>query len=278
MSFDAQSWARKIKTGSTLRKAVLMSIANRANDADGACWPSQQRIADEVEACVRAVRNAMTDLEDMNLIRRVKRRDTTDMIYLNMTEPAAGSSEEPPASRSGGSARKTAANDNDKDRNDVPRQEMPQAEASDSGGDRNDVPLGEESGAGDHRHDVPPNLSDEPTLNPSGEPKANRKKARKTAPWPEDYREQFWKLYPKKRGDSRKDAWVKLDKIHNDDEVEFIDLMAGLRHYAERMNAQVKDDPNNERFIAAASVWLNKERWETESAPARPRGRTGMAI
>lgn len=278
MSFDAQAWARKIKTGSTLRKAVLMSIANRANDADGACWPSQKRIADEVEACERAVRNALEYLEEVNLIRRVKRRDTTDLIYLNMKDPGDGSTEAPPASRSGGNARKTAANDNKDPRNDVPRHEMPEGAVRDSGDDRNEVPVGEESGAGDHRNDVPPNLSDEPTLNPSGEPKANRKKARKTAPWPEDYREQFWKLYPKKRGDSRKEAWAKLDKVHNDDEVEFIDLMAGLRHYADRMNAQVKDDPNNERFIAAASVWINKARWETESAPARPRGRPGMAI
>ena len=273
MSFDAQAWARKIKTGSLLRKAVLMSIANRANDADGACWPSQRRIADEIEACERAVRNALIDLEEMNLIRRVKRRDTTDLIYLNMQDPGDGSTIVPPAPRSGGNARKTAANDN---RNDVPRHEIPEAAVQDSGDDRNDMPEGAAPDAGDHRNEVPTNLSDEPPLNPSSEPKANRK--RKTAVWPEDYREQFWKLYPKKRGDSRKDAWKKLEKIERDDEVEFIDLMAGLRHYADRMNAEIKEDAKNERFIAAASVWLNQARWETERAPERSRGRAGMAI
>jgi hypothetical protein len=268
MSFDAQAWARKIKTGSTLRKAVLMSIANRANDADGACWPSQQRIADEVEACPRSVRYALADLEDMGLIRRQKRRDTTDLIFLNMEEPG----EVVAPSRAG----RKNKHDNDNRRQDVPRQEMPEGEAQDAGDLRQEMPEGEATAAGDQRQDVPPNLSDEPSLNPSREPKANRK--RKTAPWPEDYREQFWKLYPKKRGDSKKEALTKLDKIHKDDEVEFVDLMAGLRFYAERMNAEVKEDAKNEKFIAAAVVWLNQARWETESAPTRPRGRPGMAI
>ncbi|WP_316207500.1 helix-turn-helix domain-containing protein [Bradyrhizobium sp. SZCCHNR3118] len=276
MSFDAQAWARKIKTGSTLRKAVLMSIANRANDADGACWPSQQRIADEVEACVRAVRNAMADLEDMNLIRRVKRKDTTDLIFLNMQDPGEGSTITPQARRAGDGSRQSAPADQ---RNDVPRQEIPVGEESDAGGDRNLPPEGAESGAGDQGNLLPTNLSVEPSLNLSGEPKANRKKPRKTAAWPDDFREQFWKLYPKKRGDSRKAAWTKLEKVHDDDEVEFIDLMAGLRHYADRMNASVKEDSKNERFIAAASVWINQARWETERAPDRGgRPRPGMAI
>lgn len=266
MSFDAQSWARKIKTGSTLRKAVLMSIANRANDADGACWPSQKRIADEVETTDRSVRTALAELEDMGLIRRVKRRDTTDMIYLNMEDPGDGSTRMPP--------RKAPANDNQ--RKDVPRKEFPEGEEAASGDDRKEFPQGAEAASGDQRKDVPPNLSDEPALNPSRESKANRK--RKTAPWPEDYRKEFWALYPKKPGDSRKAAWAKLDKVHDEDEVEFVDLMAGLRHYAERMNAAVKEDRKNERFIAAASVWINQARWETERAPERSRPRPGMAI
>lgn len=277
MSFDAQAWARKIKTGGGIRKSVLMSIANRANDADGACWPSQKRIADETEWSERAVRDALRELEEMGLIRRVKRRDTTDLIYLNMEDPGDGSTHEPPAPRSGGNARKSAANDNDRDRNDVPRHDMPEGAAGDAGDYRQDAPEGAAPGAGDHRQETPPNLSDEPTLNPSREPKANRK--RKTAPWPEDYRKQFWDLYPKKRGDSKKAALAKLDKVHDDDEVEFIDLMAGLRFYADRMNAAVKEDAKNEKFIAAGAVWVNQERWETERAPERTRpGRPGMAI
>jgi hypothetical protein len=113
-----------------------------------------------------------------------------------------------------------------------------------------------------------------PSLEPSQEPKARTSKPRKTKPWPEDYRQQFWKLYPKKPGDSRKAAWAKLEKVEADDEVEFEDLMTGLRYYAERMAADIKRDQKNVRFIAAASVWINQARWETESAPVK---RTGSA-
>jgi hypothetical protein len=105
------------------------------------------------------------------------------------------------------------------------------------------------------------------TLEPDSEPKARTSKTRKTKPWPEDFREQFWKRYPKKPGDSRKAAWTKLEKIERDDEVEFEDLMTGLGYYADRMAADVKADAKNVRFIAAAVVWLNNARWETERAP-----------
>ena len=117
------------------------------------------------------------------------------------------------------------------------------------------------------------------TLEPPVEPKARTSaKPRKTKPWPEDYRQQFWKLYPKKPGDSRKAAWTKLEKLEREDEVEFEDLMTGLRYYAQRMNADVKTDPKNVRFIAAASVWINQARWETERPPEPPRSTKRVAI
>jgi hypothetical protein len=110
------------------------------------------------------------------------------------------------------------------------------------------------------------------TIDPHQEPKA-RTRARKTLPWPEDYRQQFWKLYPKKPGDSRKAAFLKLEKVERDDEVEFEAIMTGLRHYADRMNAEVRDDAKNVKFIAAASVWINQARWETERAPPEQKRR-----
>ncbi|WFU52208.1 helix-turn-helix domain-containing protein [Bradyrhizobium pachyrhizi] len=265
MSFDAQAWARKIKTGSMLRKAVLMSIANRANDADGACWPSQKRIADEIESCERAVRNALGDLEDMNLIRRVKRRDTTDLIYLNMQDPGDGSTITPPAPRSGGNARRSAANDN---RNDVPRHEMPGAAVPDSGDDRNDVPVGAESDAGDHRNDVPPNLSDEPTLNRSDEPKEKRRALNST--FPADSFDQFWALYPDKKA-RKKCAEIWEDKILTG-KTDFEEIIGGLRKY---IRCKPKDRP-----WLNPSTFLNQARWEDEWDDRRPpdRGPRAMAI
>jgi hypothetical protein len=106
-------------------------------------------------------------------------------------------------------------------------------------------------------------------LEPSPEPKARTTKPRSTKAWPEDFKQQFWGIYPKKPGDSRKAAWAKLEKIERDDEVEFEDLMTGLRYYAQRMEADVKQDSKNVRFIAAASVWLNNARWETERPPPK---------
>jgi hypothetical protein len=113
-----------------------------------------------------------------------------------------------------------------------------------------------------------------PFLEPNQEPNPKHKQpaARKTTTWPADYREQFWKIYPKKKGDSRKEAWRKLDIVYREDEVEFADIMKGLGFYAERMNAEVKKDASNMKYIAAASVWINQARWETESAPGKDDG------
>lgn len=117
------------------------------------------------------------------------------------------------------------------------------------------------------------------TLEPHHEPKARTSaKPRKTKPWPEDFREQFWKLYPKKPGDSRKAAYTKLEKLERDDEVEFEDILTGLRFYSQRMSYEVKADPKNVKFIAAASVWINQARWETERPPIAPRSTKRVAI
>jgi hypothetical protein len=262
MSHEAQTWALKIITGSPTRKAVLMYLANRANTEDGASWPSQGRVARETEFGERTIRDALKDLEELGIIRRITRQGTSDMIYLNMNWRPAGAAgvqnPEPPNVPAGAAAAVDSAAGNAGD----DRQELPEVAAGD---------------AGVYRQELPPNLQEEPSSNSQREPS---KKPRKTSPWPEDYRAQFWSIYPKKPGDSRKEAWSKLDRIHKDDEVEFEDLMRGLRFYAARMAADISKDPTNRRFIAAAVVWLNKARWETEEAPGPQRSsrRQTMAI
>ena len=57
------------------------------------------------------------------------------------------------------------------------------------------MPEGAAPDAGDHRHDVPTNLSVETTLNRSSETTKNRNSS-----FPDDGFEQFWKLYPDKKG------------------------------------------------------------------------------
>ncbi|WP_315729897.1 helix-turn-helix domain-containing protein [Bradyrhizobium sp. SZCCHNRI2010] len=267
MSHEAQTWAIKIdvrsreddgKSQSGLaRKAVLMYLANRANTEDGSSWPSQARVAQDLCCSERCVRNAMRDLEDMGIIRRKSRPGTSDLIFINFdyAPPAADAGRGPRRAPAGGAA----AGDSGERRAGSDRQEMPEAPAGDSGGDR---------------HEVPPNLQIEPSLNHQKEPSA--RKPRRTAPWPNDYKQQFWDLYPKRRNTSRKDAWIKLEKLEQEDRVEFADIMAGLKFYADRMNAEVRTNPKNEQFIAHAVTWLNQERWESETPSSPSEGRAGV--
>jgi Helix-turn-helix domain len=264
MSFDAQAWARKIKTGSPSRKAVLMSIANRANDSDGACWPSQRRIADETEFSERTVREALKDLEDMDLIRRVKRRDTTDMIYLNMEDPGDGSTITPAAAVAGGGGRRSRSSDY---RQELPRQQLPVAPEAAAGDERQQLPVGAEAVAGDHRKQLPTNLSDEPTLNLSDEPKEKR---RLNPSFPEDSFDQFWKLYPDKKGKQLcREIWERKIECGKTD---FEEIIGGLRKY-------IRCKPADRPWLNP-STFLNQARWEDEWDDRRPpdRGPRPMAI
>lgn len=87
MSFQAQNWAVKITAGSPVNKMVLLHIANYA-DERGECYPSQERLAKELELSIRAVRDALAALEKKGIIRRERRYGedgyrTSDRICLN---------------------------------------------------------------------------------------------------------------------------------------------------------------------------------------------------
>lgn len=90
MSSQAVAWAIVHQAGGMSAKAVLLSLANYANEY-GECWASQATIADGAECSVRQVRRILGDLEGRGLIERERRggagkgRDT-DMIRLRMRE------------------------------------------------------------------------------------------------------------------------------------------------------------------------------------------------
>lgn len=90
MSSQAVAWAIVHQAGGMSAKAVLLSLANYANEY-GECWASQQTIADGAECSVRQVRRILIDLAERGLIARERRggagkgRDT-DMIRLRMRE------------------------------------------------------------------------------------------------------------------------------------------------------------------------------------------------
>ena len=89
MSFQVMAWARSIKTGSATTKAVLMAVANYADEA-GLCWPSQDQIADDTELSRHSVMRALDVLQELGLLTRERRHRkdgsrTSDMITLDLS-------------------------------------------------------------------------------------------------------------------------------------------------------------------------------------------------
>ena len=72
MSFQAMAWAAAQKTGSPARKALLLAIANYA-DEEGICWPSRETLADDSEQSVDSVDRHIKELETAGFIKRAKR-------------------------------------------------------------------------------------------------------------------------------------------------------------------------------------------------------------
>jgi SOS-response transcriptional repressor LexA len=72
MSFQAMAWAAAQKTGSPARKALLLAIANYA-DEDGVCWPSRETLAEDSEQSVDSVDRHIKELETSGFIKRSSR-------------------------------------------------------------------------------------------------------------------------------------------------------------------------------------------------------------
>jgi len=70
--------------------------------------------------------------------------------------------------------------------------------------------------------------------------------------WPTDYREQFWRRYPRK--DDKPVALKKLDKIAFSGKTRWIDLISGLERY-------LRSDDVKRGFIKMPATFLNKESW-----------------
>jgi len=88
MSIRALAWAKSIRTGSPTTKAVLVAVADYA-DEDGVSWPSQQRLADDTELSLHSVMRALDKLEDLGLVKRERRHRkdgsrTSDLIVLDL--------------------------------------------------------------------------------------------------------------------------------------------------------------------------------------------------
>lgn len=71
MSFQAMAWAVKQKVGNATGKAILLMLANYA-DEQGECFPSQERLADECECSVATVARWVKAFEEMGFLSRQK--------------------------------------------------------------------------------------------------------------------------------------------------------------------------------------------------------------
>lgn len=72
MSFEALNWAVKVKAGGPGHKAVLLALAQYADEAQS-CFPSQALLAEVTEQGVRTIQRQLAQLEDRGLIRSVAR-------------------------------------------------------------------------------------------------------------------------------------------------------------------------------------------------------------
>lgn len=72
MSFQAMAWAVKQKVGNATGKAILLMLANYA-DENGRCFPSQETLAAECECSKRSILDWLQKFEDMGILSRERR-------------------------------------------------------------------------------------------------------------------------------------------------------------------------------------------------------------
>ena len=88
MSFQAMSWATKLKVGNATGKAILLVLANYA-DENGACYPSQKRLSDECECSIATVARWLKNFEEKEVLSRKKQYGDggyrrSDRLFLNL--------------------------------------------------------------------------------------------------------------------------------------------------------------------------------------------------
>lgn len=98
MSYSAMAWARPLKTGSPTAKAVLLAVANYA-DEEGICWPSQDQLSEDTELSRHTIMRALDHLEDLGLLSRERRHRkdgsrSSDLIMLDLSSTVQRSTEQ----------------------------------------------------------------------------------------------------------------------------------------------------------------------------------------
>jgi SOS-response transcriptional repressor LexA len=72
MSWQATAWAVRQKTGAASRKALLLVLANYA-DEHGVCWPSQETLKAETELSEDTIQRQSKILKKLGLVKIIRR-------------------------------------------------------------------------------------------------------------------------------------------------------------------------------------------------------------
>jgi pyocin large subunit-like protein len=72
MSWQATAWAVRQKTGAASRKALLLVLANYA-DEHGVCWPSQETLKAETELSEDTIQRQSKILKNLGLVKIIRR-------------------------------------------------------------------------------------------------------------------------------------------------------------------------------------------------------------
>ena len=91
-------------------------------------------------------------------------------------------------------------------------------------------------------------------------------KPEKPSDWPTDYRDKFWKAFPRKT--EKKSAMAKLDAIKKSGAVPWAAFAAGVNRYRHHVAG------TEERFIKHPTTWLNRGCWEDEFSTTPTNGVT----
>lgn len=96
------AWAVKQKTGDALGRAILLTLANYANDA-GECWPSLSRLADDCEMDRSSVIRKLAGLIAKGLVSKEQKATpagTYNVYTLSLSATPSGTQPLPPVAHS----------------------------------------------------------------------------------------------------------------------------------------------------------------------------------
>ena len=96
MSLSHIAWAMDQSLGDPLAKLLLICLADRANKETGQCWPSLARLCKDTDMSHASVARKLLMLEELGLIKRDQRDNTSTLYTMSPTETSLSPTETPP--------------------------------------------------------------------------------------------------------------------------------------------------------------------------------------